>query len=394
MTLTTATEPPSATALNRRGLGRFAQGDLPGALADFRAAARCGAGCPEAWNNSGIVRQTLGDLAGALDDFDRALALRPDYVEALNNRARARQALGDDQGALADLDRALECATGRSRAVVLHNRGALRQQRGDVGGALADFDAALEAGPDHVATLVNRGEVRKEAGDLDGALADFDRALLRTPASQAAPIYHARGGVRALRNDFAGAIADHDAALRIDPGYYVAYISRGNARYHRCDPRGLADYLRAFSLNPEGAAREVLRVVGEGLRRGAAEVLGNCDRHLRRDEGDVLAHARRALTLVLLGRAAEAEPHLARLRALAPAVVPHLDRLLDLAGKPAPTSASDLVFSDLTAQEEIVGLTLRVRKPPHAEREAYDAARVTAQKWSPWEGPGAGPPRS
>jgi tetratricopeptide (TPR) repeat protein len=349
MTLTTTTDPATATAFNRRGLSRFAQGDLSGALADFRTAAQCRSDCPEPWNNSGIVRQRLGDLAGALGDFDQALALQPDYAEALNNRARARQALGDHQGALGDFDRALDCATGRFRASVLHNRGALRQHVGDVAGALADFDRALEVDPDHVATHVNRGEARKDAGDLAGALADLDCALDRTPVAAAAPIYHARGGVRALRNDFAGAIADHDTAIRIDPGYCVAYISRGNCRYHRRDPRGLADYLTAFSLNPEGAARELLRVLTEGVRSGAAEVLDNCDRHLRLDERDLLAHARRGMTLVLLGRAREAAPHLARLRARVPAVAPLLDRILELAGKPDPTSVLDRVLSEFAA---------------------------------------------
>jgi tetratricopeptide (TPR) repeat protein len=348
----------TAEDFNRRGLDRFAAGDLPGALADFRAAARCRPGCAEAWNNAGIVRQRLGDPAGAVADFDQALARRPDYAEALTNRARARQALGDDRGALADLDRAAACATGESLATVLHNRGALRQQAGDVRGALADFDRALEADPGHVATHVNRGEARKEAGDLDGALADFNYALERTPAASAAPIYHARGGVLALRNDFQAAIGDYDSALRLAPGYYAAYVSRGNARYHRRDPRGLADYLKAFSLNPEGAARALLRVLVDGLRHGADEVLANCDQHLRLDERDLLGHARKGLTLALLGRADEAGPHLARLRAAAPAVTPHLERVLDLARRPdqaaapvaGPSTALDLFFAHFAGE--------------------------------------------
>jgi tetratricopeptide (TPR) repeat protein len=349
MSHATTTDPATATAFNRRGMSRFVQGDLSGALADFRTAAQCRSDCPEPWNNCGIVRQRLGDLAGALGDFDQALALQPDYAEARNNRARARQAMGDHQGALADFDRALDCATGRFRASVLHNRGAMRQHLGDVSGALADFDRALEIDPDHVATHVNRGEARKEAGDLDGALADFDCALVRTPAAAAAPIYHARGGVRALRNDFAGAIAEYDDALRIEPGYYLAYISRGHARYHRRDPHGLADYLTAFALNPEGTARELLRFLTEGVRRDSHEVLDNCDRHLRLDGEDLLAHARRGVTLVLLGRDGEAAPHLARLRARVPAVAPLLDRILELAGKVDPTSVLDRVLSDLAA---------------------------------------------
>jgi tetratricopeptide (TPR) repeat protein len=351
---TCTTTPAAAEEFNRRGLARFAQGDLSGALAAFHTATQRSPDYPEGWNNSGIVRQARGDVAGALADFNQALAHRPDYPEALNNRARARQALGDDRGALADLDRAADCATGGFLATVLHNRGALRQQAGDLRGALADFDRALELDSGHVATHINRGEARKEAGDLDGALADLNDALERTPTAAAAPIYHARGGVLALRNDFQAAIADYDSALRLEPGYYAAYISRGNARYHRRDPRGLADYLTAFSLNPDGAARALLRVLLDGLRRGADEVLANCDQHLRLDERDLLGHARKGLTLALLGRADEAGPHLARLRAAAPAVTPHLERVLALVRRRDHTAAPvaglsnaiDLFFSD------------------------------------------------
>src|SRR5262249_53017811 len=208
----------------------------------------------------------------------------------------ARQALGDIKGARADFERALGCAAGRFLATVYHNRGALRQATGDLSGALADFDRALTVDPEHVATYLNRGTARKEAGDLSGALADLDRALATAPA-QAAPAYHARGGVRALLNDFTGAIADYDEALRIDPTWHAAYVSRGNAYYHKRSRRGLADYLTAFALDPDGAAREMVRTLAEGVRRGAEDVLANCDQHLRINDGDILAHARRGLTL-------------------------------------------------------------------------------------------------
>src|SRR5438876_9249210 len=91
----TGAEPTTAAEFNGRGMARFGQGDLHGALDDFRAATQLHAGYPEAWNNCGIVRQLLGDAPQALEDFHRALALNPNHAEALSNSARARQALGD-----------------------------------------------------------------------------------------------------------------------------------------------------------------------------------------------------------------------------------------------------------------------------------------------------------
>ena len=167
-----------------------------------------------------------------------------------------RQAQGDEKGARADFDRALELAAGTAFAAsILHNRAMLRRHQGDVAGALADFDQALEFDPGHTASYICRGNLRKETGDLDGALADFDRAVAHNPSVSLAAAYHGRGGVRVLRNDFAGAIADYDRALAIEPEQFHLYISRGNARYHKRDPRGLLDYRMAFRLDPHGAAR-------------------------------------------------------------------------------------------------------------------------------------------
>ena len=157
----------------------------------------------------------------------------------------------------------------------------------------------------------------------------MNHALERTPPAAAATLLHARGGVRVLLKDFKGAIADYDETLRLDPSDYVAYISRGSARYHRRDPRGVSDYVTAFSLNPEGAARELARVLGEGAAH-AEEVLANCDQHLRISERDTLAHARRGFTLVLLGREEEAALHLARVRSVVPGIAAQLDRLAEL----------------------------------------------------------------
>jgi serine/threonine-protein kinase len=340
-----------AEALNRRAIARFSQGDPAGALDDFSQAVALAPGYAEAWNNSGLVRQVLGRLGEALADFDQALAARPDYPEALTNRGRARQALGDLAGARADLDWALACASGPFVASVLHNRAALRQAQGDLAAALADLNLALRIDPEHTASYVCRGLARKEAGDLSGARADLDAALERAAPHNQATVYHARGGVRVLQNDFAGAIADYDQAIALEPENHLYYLSRGNARYHRRDVRGAVDFRMAFRLDPEGTAREVARLLAADTQRDAAAVLDNCDKHLRLSDRDALAHARRGLTLLLVGREAEAARDLARFRALVPDLAPLLARVIDLAREHRDsrrfwsTGARDTVFT-------------------------------------------------
>ena len=95
-------------------------------------------------------------------------------------------------------------------------------------------------------------------------------------------------------------------ALGLDPSWCVAHISRGNAHYHSRDGLASADYEAAFRLDPEA-------------------VLKSCRTHLRHDPDDIMAYARRGLTLLWLGRDADAGPDFDRMRQLEPEWRPHLD---------------------------------------------------------------------
>lgn len=334
MNLLEAIEIPSADhlemevveSLNQRGLAHHAQGNWVAAMADFERALQLRPDYPQALNNRGIIRQNQGDLNGALDDFEAALRITPDYLEALNNRGTARQAVGDLDGAIRDFDRVLRLLPDAQAAALYHNRGAARQAQGDLAAALADFDRALQIDPTQVATWDYRGTVRQALGDLEGALVDFDQALRLTPSEAAAMIYHHRGGVRVLLNDFAGAIADYNQALLLEPDAYLVYISRGNARYHKLDLRGFVDYRTAFRINPEGTALEMARLVVDDVKRDAAAVLSNCDKHLRINANDVIALMRKGCTLLLLGQT-EADALLQSSLALLPEAQKPLERV-------------------------------------------------------------------
>jgi tetratricopeptide (TPR) repeat protein len=288
----------------------------------------------EEYYRRGLARLEQRDLSGALKDFQETIDRQPDHAEAWNNLGMARLALAFIPQAIAAFDRALELATGPLRAVILHNRGTARQTERDLPGALADFDQALAIVPDQAMTLVSRGKARMEKGALEGALADFDRALAATPAAASAPIYYHRGGVRIMQKDWLAAIAEFDKALSVNPNFYPALLSRGSTRYHRREfLLGLADYCEALRLDPEGSARELVRLVGEMARRDPDGVLANCDQHLRIHSRDPIAHVRRGLTLLFLGREDEAGPNLARFRELAPDAVPYLGRVIETAKK-------------------------------------------------------------
>jgi len=276
---------------------------------------------PEDWNNHGAARYAHGDFAGATAAFDRALGLRPEYPEALNNRGIVRQGMGDTFGAVADFDRALTLRPRYAEALV--NRAVSRMAAGDLAGALADFDRAVGVRPDYADAYHGRAAALHAWGDLDAALTDYGRVLDLIPTEAAAPVHHLRAAVLVTQLKFADAVAECTRALSIDPGFVMAYLSRGHARYHLRDLGGLDDYQAAFRTDPAAAAVDVVRTVIRDLA-DEETVLENCRKHIRICPDDVVAYGRRGLTLLLRGREADAARDFETMLRLSPDWEPHL----------------------------------------------------------------------
>jgi tetratricopeptide (TPR) repeat protein len=310
----------------RRGLSRHQQGDLDGAIAEFDRAINSQPDWAQAWNNRGAARHARGDLRQALADFRRAIELAPGYAEAWNNLGFVRHALGEFPRALDDFTRAIELAPAYADA--LGNRAITRRALGDLLGTISDLDRALEIRPDHPEFLRARGAARHARGDLDGAVADFSRLLELIPDEIAPGVYHDRGAVHFSRQDFTAAAADFSQAIALDPRFCFAYMSRGNTRYHLRDLGAIEDYVVAFRLDPALAASEIIRILRDDLRRDAHAVLENCRKHVRICPNDLVAYARRGLSLLLLGREEEAQENFERMRLRSPD--PNWKQYLDL----------------------------------------------------------------
>jgi tetratricopeptide (TPR) repeat protein len=313
-------------------MARHAQGDVRGALADFESAITADPQWGEAWNNRGAARHALGDLNGALSDFDRALEINPRSAEACNNRGLVHHLKGERAEALADFDQALLL---RPRYVeALGNRAAARQAAGDLNGAVADYDRAIGIRPDWGEAYFGRAAVLHALGDLDAAIADYGQALRLLPHHAAARVYHLRAGLQALQRRFVDALADCDQAIALDSGFCMAYVSRGNVRYHLRDMSAPLDYATAFELDRQATAAEILRILREDIRTDADAALKNCRQHLRICPQDVVARVRRGLMLLLLGREADAAADLDEVLGRNPGWRDHLVLLIEMAKIP------------------------------------------------------------
>jgi tetratricopeptide (TPR) repeat protein len=310
-------------------MGRHAQGDVRGALADFESAIAADPQWAEAWNNRGAARQALGDLTRALADFDEALKVNPRSAEACNNRGLVHHLTGERAQAVADFDRALQIRPRYAEA--LANRAAVRQAAGDLTGAVADYDRAIGIRPEWPEAYVGRAGVLHALGHLDEAVADYGRALNLLPPQAAATVHHLRGGLHALRRQFADALADCNKAIALDGSFCMAYVSRGNVRYHLRDMGAPLDYLTAFELDREATAAEILRLIRDDIRTDVDAALKNCRQHLRISPQDVVARVRRGLMLLLLGRQAEASADLDEALGRNPGFRDYLELLVETA---------------------------------------------------------------
>jgi tetratricopeptide (TPR) repeat protein len=87
-------------------LAALASDELDRALAEAHRAVELGPRLPAAWATRGDVRRAIGDLDTAIADYDAALALEPGLASAHAGRGLALAASGDVPGSIAALSHA------------------------------------------------------------------------------------------------------------------------------------------------------------------------------------------------------------------------------------------------------------------------------------------------
>jgi tetratricopeptide (TPR) repeat protein len=170
----------------------------------------------------GIAKFSQGDIEGAISNYEKAIEMNPRFAEAFFNRGKARRAKGDLNGAIADFEACVEmdprlAENNRDIASAYYNRGFIRTNGLEVYDALSDFDAAIRFNPNHVEAHIKRGEAHLILGQFRKAIADFDSSLeMKPPRYSASLAFAGRGFARLLQGDEDGAEKDFAECVKLN----------------------------------------------------------------------------------------------------------------------------------------------------------------------------------
>lgn len=206
--------PNDAKTYYVRGLTRFDNGDVSGAIADFSQAIQTQSDYAEAYFYRGLAYFELKDLPKSMVDYNKAIDVNAGYVDAYFNRALVSSAMGDKPGAIADYTQVIRLD--RNFAAAYNNRGLALSELGEQKQAIDDFNQAIQINPGRANTYFNRGLALFRIGNDRAALADYTQAIQLNP--NYAKAYANRGITLARMGDRRGAIADLQEAARLFGG--------------------------------------------------------------------------------------------------------------------------------------------------------------------------------
>ncbi|WP_431283430.1 methyltransferase domain-containing protein [Humitalea sp. 24SJ18S-53] len=253
---------PDPDALLKSGTQRHAAGDLPGAVAQYRAALQARPGDPNALNLLGVAARQQGDVALALRFADAAVRARPESAVFLANFGATLAEAGQLPAAVKFLQAALRRAP--RDAVAWRNLGQALAAQGDAAGAVEPLTRAIALAPRAAEPRLALAHARREAGDAEGARQAATEALARA-GRDAGMAAQARFLLAALG---AGEAPDRAPAAYVR-GLFDQYAGRfdadleGNLGYRT--PSLLAAALAAAGVTPARALRVLDLGCGTGL---------------------------------------------------------------------------------------------------------------------------------
>jgi tetratricopeptide (TPR) repeat protein len=173
----------------------------------------------QVWLQRGLIKLNQGDLKGALDNFKRVLQKDVASVEALNALAVAQYRLNHFQDAVASLHAAIVLRP--TQSTLYGNLGAVLYGSRDFLGAVASFQKAARLDPKDEFAYYGMGLSLIQQRNYHKAIAAFQRAVIIN--DQDAHSYYGLGYVHLQLGDLPAAIAAIGKAKQRNPQYAKRY---------------------------------------------------------------------------------------------------------------------------------------------------------------------------
>jgi predicted O-linked N-acetylglucosamine transferase (SPINDLY family) len=267
--------------LHELGTAQSRAGDVRGALASYRKAAKLQPNAFQVHFNIGRMHDELGEPEQAIESYGRAIALQPAFAAAWTHRGIALSERRRHAEALSDHERATQADPQDPEAWVnlAVTLGHLRRHTD----ALAACDRAQALAPDHPFVLTTRGVILDALRRHGEALACHDRALALVSGQEARVIAN-RAECLALLDRRAEALSELDRALALVPTLAQAWSSRGillaaAGRYEEA----LSHYDRALRLRPDDAPTLNNRGLARATLGRHADALADFERAMQLD---------------------------------------------------------------------------------------------------------------
>ena len=171
--------PATAAQHLRQGYTLYNQGNIDGAIRQWRKAIDQAPSHAEAHYRIGIALQERGELSQAIIALREATRLNPNEATIHIHLARACEAAGNTQDALAAYRKALQLVP--TSAHVHHRIGHVLAAQDDLAGAVQAWRQTIHLQPDYAYAYVSLGRALGQSGQKNEAVAVYEQALQLDP---------------------------------------------------------------------------------------------------------------------------------------------------------------------------------------------------------------------
>lgn len=230
-------------------------------------------------NNLGVALYEEGDLDGAIAEYRKGLGISSSYADLHTNLGNALSDKGQLDQAIAEYHMAIRLDSANPR--IYNNLGTVLAQKGEVDEAIDAFRKAVEIEPEMAATHGNLARALMQVGKSEEALEEYRTAVDLGPGD---PQLHLDFGQALMSLGSSDeAIAEFGQALWIRQDFPEAHLNMGVALINQGKPdEAIGHYRQALRSRPEYAEAHhnlAVALYSKGDYEGAWKEIALCRRH-------------------------------------------------------------------------------------------------------------------